>query len=240
MIRVTVWNEFYHERMHEEVKAVYPDGIHACIAEFLGKEEDIQVRTATLDEPENGLPQSVLDETDVLIWWGHMRHNLVEDATVERVYNRVQDGMGLIVLHSGHASKIFARLNGTRTWDLKWRESSDRCLLWVTKPGHPIVRGVGDHIDLPAEETYGEPFTIAEPDEILFISWFEGGEVFRSGLTYYRGNGRVFYFQPGHETFPTYKNPQIQKVITNAVRWCADTNCVQLIQGHIPERYVNR
>ncbi len=236
MIRVTVWNEYYHEREDSRVAEIYPKGIHGCIADFLGREEDITVRTAVLDDPDNGLPASVLAETDVLIWWGHMHHNDVSDETVDRVVSRVLDGMGLIVLHSGHASKVFSRLIGTRTWDLKWRESNDRCILWVTKPGHPILKGIEDRIELRAEETYGEPFTVAEPDETLFISWFEGGEVFRSGLTYTRGNGRIFYFQPGHETYPAYYNPQIQRVIVNAVRWAAEANCVPLRQGHIKVR----
>ena len=199
---------------------IYPEGIHGCIAGFL-KKAGMNVCTATLDMPEHGLTEEVLNNTDVLIWWGHKAHDKVSDEVVERVYSRVQDGMGLILLHSAHASKIFGRLCGTRTDVIRWRESNDREILWVIDPAHPIAEGIGEAIQLEAEETYGESFNIPTPDELVFISWFSGGEVLRSGCCYRRGLGHIFYFQPGHETFPTYRNPEIQKVICNAVRWAA-------------------
>ncbi len=219
MIRVTVWNEFGHERKDPEVKKIYPDGMHAVIAGFLAENEDITTRTATLDESEHGLTQEVLDNTDVLIWWGHYLHRFVSDEIVERVYNRVMQGMGLIVLHSGHASKIFRRLMGTDTHLLRWREDGSMARLWVMDHAHPIADGIGDYIELPAEEVYGEYFPIPKPDDLVFVSWVPGGEVFRSGCCWHRGLGRVFYFQPGHETYPTYYDTNIQRVITNAVRW---------------------
>ncbi|WP_204122884.1 ThuA domain-containing protein [Lacticaseibacillus mingshuiensis] len=219
MIRVTVWNEFRHEKSEPAVRAVYPEGIHGQLASFLAA-PDVRVRTATLDEPDNGLPQSVLDETDVLLWWGHMAHGDVEDATVDRVWQRVMDGMGLIVLHSGHFSKIFKKLMGT-SCNLKWREDGHHARIWNVKPSHPIAAGIGDHIELEQEEMYGEQFDVPTPDDLIFISWFPGGEVFRSGMTYHRGNGKIFYFQPGHETYRSYYNPDVQRVIQNAVRWCA-------------------
>ncbi len=218
-INVTVWNEFRHEK-EERIKAVYPDGIHGAIAEGLKKSGEFNVRTATLDEPDNGLPQSVLDSTDVLTWWGHMAHKDVKDETVDRVQKRVLEGMGLIVLHSGHFSKIFRRLLGTNC-SLKWREADEREILWNVEPSHPIAEGIGDCIDLPAEEMYGERFDIPTPDKVVFIGWFEGGEVFRSGVTFERGHGRIFYFQPGHESYPIYYNEQIRKVISNASKWAA-------------------
>lgn len=222
MIRVTVWNEFRHEQEMPEVKAIYPNGIHAAIAEFLGKNEDMTVRTATLDEPEHGLTDEVLNNTDVLLWWGHAHHNEVSDEVVRKVCQRVNDGMGFIALHSAHASKPFSRLLGTRTDMLRWREDGDMQRLWVTSPGHPIVKGLGDYFEVPHDETYGEQFFIPQPDNLVFISWHPGGEVFRSGCCFVRG-GRIFYFQPGHETFPVYYQPEIQTVITNAVRWAAPT-----------------
>jgi len=233
-VRVTVWNEYRHEREDAAIAAVYPQGIHGCIAGFL-KEAGFEVATATLDEPENGLAEEKLAATDVLIWWGHMAHGDVSDETVNRVYNRVQDGMGLIVLHSGHGSKIFEKLCGTNTGMLKWREVGEKSRLWVVDPAHPIAAGLPEHIDIPHEEMYGEHFHIPTPDELVFISWFEGGEVFRSGCCFHRGKGRIFYFQPGHETYPNYYQPEIQKILVNAAHWAAPVCAPELVTGHRPE-----
>lgn len=222
-IRVTVWNEFRHERHNEKVKSVYPEGIHEVIAAHLRPQPDMEVRVATLDEPEHGLTQEVVDQTDVLLWWGHVAHHEVQDHVVDRLQKAILEGMGLIVLHSGHYSKIFKRMMGT-TCSLKWREADENERLWVVAPGHPIVEGIGERIELPQEEMYGEFFDIPEPDTLVFVSWFAGGEVFRSGCCYYRGKGKIFYFRPGHETYPTYKNPEIGRVIVNAVRWAAPVN----------------
>ncbi|HEX6868170.1 MAG TPA: ThuA domain-containing protein [Candidatus Limnocylindrales bacterium] len=220
-IRVTVWNEFRQERSDEAVRAIYPDGIHAAIATGLGEEDGIEVRTATLDEPEQGLPADVLAETDVLTWWGHQAHDDVRDETVERVHARVLGGMGLIVLHSGHFSRIFKRLMGT-TCDLKWREAGERERIWVVDPGHPIAAGLGESFVIEHEEMYGEHFDIPAPDRLVLVSWFQGGEVFRSGCCYQRGRGRIFYFRPGHETHPTYHHPHVRRVIANAARWASE------------------
>lgn len=228
-IRVTVWNEFIHEKQVPEIAEIYPDGIHGYIARFLEK-AGMKTRLASLDMPEHGLTEEALDGTDVLVWWGHMAHEKVSDEVVQRVYEHVQNGMGLILLHSSHASKIFSKLCGTTTLNLKWRESGDKEILWVVEPGHPIVQGLGESIMLEHEETYGERFDIPKPDDLVFISWFSGGEVFRSGCCYNRGRGHIFYFQPGHETFPTYHNPDIQKVICNAVRWAAP------VDGPVPKQ----
>ncbi|MFP3122690.1 ThuA domain-containing protein [Ectobacillus funiculus] len=217
MVQVTVWNENRHEKKNPVVRDIYPNGIHGAIAGFL-EEAGFQARTAVLDEPEHGLTDEVLQNTDVLIWWGHLAHGEVSDEVVQKVQQRVLDGMGLIVLHSGHFSKIFKVLMGT-SCDLKWREADDRERLWVIDPSHPITNGIGEYIQLEKEEMYGEHFDIPAPDELIFMSWFEGGEVFRSGCTYKRGNGKIFYFRPGHETYPTYHNKEIQRVITNAVEW---------------------
>ena len=218
--RVTVWNEYRHEHHKDHpASTLYPDGIHGAIAEGL-REKGLTVGTATLDEPEHGLTDEVLANTDVLTWWGHMAHGEVKDEIVDRVQRRVLDGMGLIVLHSGHHSKIFKRLMGT-SGDLKWREADERERLWVVEPGHPIAEGIGEYIELEKAEMYGERFDIAAPDELVFVSWFEGGEVFRSGCCWKRGRGKIFYFRPGHESYPTFYNEQIRRVIYNAVMWAA-------------------
>lgn len=217
MIRVTIYNEFEHERSDENVRKIYPEGIHMALKGFLESDE-IAVKTVTLQDEECGLTQDVLDNTDVLIWWGHMAHQKVPDTVVDRVQLAVLSGMGAIFLHSGHHSKPFRRLMGT-TCNLTWREDGDYERVWVAKPAHPIAKGVGRFIYLPHEETYGEPFDVPEPDETVFIGGFENGEVFRSGLCYRRGNGKIFYFQPGHETNPTFYVPSVQTVIRNAVYW---------------------
>jgi len=214
--KVTVWNEYLHELEMPEVAAIYPTGIHGCIADFL-KEAGMDVKTATLREPEHGLTEEVLKDTDVLIWWGHMLHHKVEDETVERVYQRILDGMGLIVLHSGHHSKIFKKLNGT-TCNLKWLDKTYE-RLFVIDPSHPIAAGIPEHFELGIEECYGEQFDIATPDELIFLGWFDSGEVFRSGCTFKRGYGKIFYFQPGHETNTAFFNPYYRRIVKNAVKW---------------------
>ena len=218
--RVTVWNEYRHEKQDAAVAAVYPQGIHAAIAEPLKEEAGMEVRTATLDEPEHGLTAAVLEATDVLVWWGHMAHNEVSDAVAAHVQQRVLQGMGLVVLHSGHMSKPFTRLMGTSCL-LRWREAGEKERLWVVEPGHPIADGLGPWFEIEHEEMYGERFDVPAPEATVFISWFAGGNVFRSGCCYTRGKGRIFYFRPGHETFPTYKQREVQLVIRNAVRWAA-------------------
>lgn len=232
-IRVTVWNEYHHEKHSDHVAKVYPKGIHGCIADFLAA-KGLTVRTATLEEPEHGLTEEVVNNTDVMVWWGHMAHDKVSDAIVDRVQAAVLRGMGLVVLHSGHFSKIFKRLMGTGC-DLKWREhENEREILWVARPGHPIVQGIDDHFILPHEEMYGEAFDIPEPEQTVLISSFTGGEVFRSGCCWSRGTGRIFYFRPGHESFPTYYDKNVQTVIANGVRWAAPT------PGLKPQTFGNR
>lgn len=230
MIRVTVWNEGVHEKLNEKIAGIYPKGIHGAIADGIAA-EDFEIRTATLEEPEHGLTEEVLNNTDVLLWWGHRAHKDVSDEIVNRVHDRVLKGMGLIVLHSGHFSKIFKKLMGT-SCDLKWREQGDKERLWVVDPAHPIAEGLGQYFEIEHEEMYGEHFDIPAPDELVFISWFEGGEVFRSGCTYHRGNGKVFYFRPGHETYPTYYNENVLRVIGNAVRWAAPRHGVRQTYGN--------
>ena len=230
MTKVTVWNENRHEKKNPVVGEIYPEGIHGAIANFLS-EAGYDTKTATLDEPEHGLTEDVLNNTDVLVWWGHMAHHEVTDEIVDKVHQRVLDGMGLIVLHSGHFSKIFKKLMGT-SCDLKWREADDKERLWVVDPTHPIAEGIGEFIELEKEEMYGEHFDIPAPDELIFTSWFEGGEVFRSGCTFKRGNGRIFYFRPGHETYPTYYNKEVQKVIINAVNWTKSVGRKRPVYGN--------
>ncbi len=243
MIRVTVWNENLHEQRQEEVRQIYPHGIHGCIADFLEQDRNLLVRTATLEEPEHGLTEAVLADTDVLIYWGHMAHHEFSDEVAERVKRHVLQGMGLIALHSAHFAKIMSLLMGT-SMTLRWRHG-DRERLFVTAPNHPIAQGVPVHFDIPIEEMYGEYFDIPKPDDVVFTGWFAGGEVFRSGCTFQRGLGRIFYFQPGHEEYPVYHMPEIQRILVNAVHWCAEVkrqrrplDCTA-VKVALEEEYVN-
>ena len=222
-IRVTVWGENYHEQSERDRVGMaerYPEGMHGAIAaglrDLLG--EQVEVRTATLDQPEHGLSEEVLASTDVLTWWGHARHAQVEDAVVARVHERVLGGMGLLALHSAHFSKIFIKLMGT-SCSLAWRNSADTELVWTVSPAHPIAQGVPQPIIIDEQEMYGEYFDIPAPDEQIFLSTFSGGEVFRSGCTWRRGKGKVFYFSPGDQEYPVYSHPDIQRVLANAVLW---------------------
>lgn len=230
-IRVTVWNEYIHEVCRESVAKVYPKGIHGAIKEMLEKKTDFSIKTATLDMPEHGLTEEVLNKTDVLIWWGHCGHDKVSDEIAERVVQRVLNGMGLIVLHSGHLSKPFVKLMGT-VCRSKWRENDEKERIWVIEPGHPIARNLPEYIELPMEETYGERFEIPTPDELVFISWFSGGEVFRSGCCFNRGRGKIFYFRPGHEEYPTFYRDDITQVLINAIEWARPSGGPAPTLGH--------
>ena len=231
--RVTIWNEFVHEQTNPAVARLYPQGMHHTLATALATQPGLLVGTATLREPEHGLTDEVLAQTDVLTWWGHAAHGEVSDAVVARVHQRVLEGMGLIVLHSGHNSKVFRSLMGT-SCHLCWREAGERERVWVVNPGHPIARGIGHFIELEHSEMYGEPFGIPMPDEQVFISWFEGGEVFRGGNCWTRGSGRIFYFSPGHEAYPIYHNPVIQRVLQNAVLWARPQGEKSDVPRHVP------
>ena len=218
-MRITIWNEFIHERNDDTVAGIYPRGIHGALADALGgKMPNAQISTATLEEPAHGLTAQVLDHTDVLYWWGHLAHHKVSDEVVEAVHSRVLQGMGLVVLHSAHLSKIFVRLMGT-SCNLRWREADDREVVWSVAPSHPIAEGVPAPIVIPRHEMYGEYFDIPAPDELVFISSFSGGEVFRSGCCFRRGKGRIFYFSPGHETYPVYYQEIVIRVLCNAAHW---------------------
>ena len=218
IMKVTVWNEFIQEKTDPPVAAVYPEGIHRVIADYL-KSEGLDVNTATLNEPEHGLSESILSKTDVLVWWGHKAHREVEDKIVDRVQDRVLNGMGLVILHSAHYSKIFKRMMGT-SCDLGIvRDDGKRERIWTIEPSHPICHGINTYFDIPNTEVYGERFDIPNPDSLVFVSSFDGGEVFRTGCCYHRGLGKIFYFRPGHETYPIFYQTEVQQIIKNSVLW---------------------
>jgi trehalose utilization protein len=218
-LKVTIWNEYLHELEHEVVGRIYPEGIHGALeGAVLERHPDALVRTATLRQPDHGLSDELLTDTDVLFWWGHKAHAEVSDAWVAKVHEAVLQGMGLVVLHSGHFSKPFKRVLGSHA-SLLWREADEKERLWNLQPSHPILEGIPAYFELEQEEMYGERFDVPTPDELLMISWFQGGEVFRSLCTWRRGHGQVVYFRPGHETFPTYHHPLIRRIVANAALW---------------------
>ena len=239
-LRVLIWGENVHERENPLVREVYPEGMHQAIADGIREKGEFEVGTATLHDPEHGLTEETLANTDVLLWWGHAAHGQVNDEAVQRVVARVWEGMGFIALHSSHYSKPFLRLMGT-SCSLTWREAGEKERLWVCNPAHPIARGIDRYFEIENTEMYGEPFAVPTPDELVFISWFEGGDVFRSGCTWKRGNGKIFYFRPGHETYPIYYHPMVRLVLRNAVKWAAPDaerwidGCPQIPAERAPE-----
>ena len=235
-IRVLVWNENIHEKASAEIGKIYPNGIHGAIAEGLRAYSEFEVTTATLDMPSCGLDDETLNKTDVLIWWSHVAHAKVPDEVAERVRQRVLDGMGFIALHSSHLCKPFVKLMGTCCRS-KWRENDERERIWVIEPAHPIARNLPEYIELDQEETYGERFEIPTPDELVFISWFAGGEVFRSGACWRRGLGKIFYFRPGHEAYPTYYRGDIRQVLANAVDWAKPSHGPKPTLGQVKTPY---
>lgn len=239
-LRVLVWGENVHERENDAIREIYPNGMHHTIAEAVAEKDEFEVQTATLHDREHGLTEEALSKVDVLVWWGHTAHGRVNDEAVQRVVGRVWEGMGFIALHSSHYSKPFMRLMGT-SCSLTWREAGEKERLWVCNPAHPIARGIDRYFEIENTEMYGEPFAIPTPDEVVFISWFEGGEVFRSGCTWKRGNGKIFYFRPGHEAYPIYYHPMVRLVLRNAVKWAAPDperwidSCPRIAPEHAPE-----
>ena len=237
-IRVLVWNEYIHEKESEDLKKIYPDGIHGAIAEGLGQFDSFEVKTATLDMSECGLDEESLNNTDVLIWWSHLRHADIPDEIAERVRKRVLDGMGFLVLHSSHLCKPFVKLMGTCCRS-KWRENDEKERIWIIEPAHPIARNLPEYIELANEETYGERFEIPTPDELVFVSWFSGGEVFRSGCCWKRGLGKIFYFRPGHEAYPTYYRDDIRQILANAAYWARPSEGPAPTLGNVKVPYEN-
>ena len=239
-MKVTVWGEKFldvealpkqdrpvnYADYVDEARRIYPDDLHAALAAGLVDElgPEAKVRIATLDDEDQGLSDAVLADTDVLVWWSHVKHHMIGEATVERLWRRiVHDGMGLVMLHAGTGSKIFKRLMGTSCGLGYLRQSDDWEAVWTISPNHPIVQGIPQVFVIPTEEVYCEYFDIPVPDEVVLVSTFRGGEVFRSGCCFRRGNGRIFYFRPGHESHPTYHHPQVKRVLANAVTWAAQT-----------------
>jgi len=217
-INVVIWNEFRHEKTKEKARALYPNGLHATIKGYLDKNEDMEITLAALDDPDQGLSDERLQNTDVLVWWGHMAHDEVDSVLVKKIRDRVWEGkMGFIALHSAHMARPFCAIVGTEGVLSCGRNQKE--IMWTLMPSHEISAGIPDHFLIEEEELYAEPFHIPEPDELVFGAWFEDGHILRAGAGFRRGAGKIFYFQPGHETCPSFHNPYVLRVIENAIRW---------------------
>lgn len=228
-IKVTVWSEGIDPELEPRAIAIYPDDINTYLAGFMSKEEDFEVITRNIHQKENGLSQEILDDTDVLVWWSHLYDDQVSDEVANRVTRAVLNGMGILFLHASLGSKPAKRLLGENSLDGKYREVGEMERIWVVNRSHFIVGDLEkEYIEIPGSEMYGEPYGMPTPDDIVFISWFEGGEVLRSGVSWNKGAGKVFFFSPGHEEFPVYYNREIQKIINNIVRWLKPINSPKL------------
>lgn len=218
-MKITIFTEHNASMDSPEGKLAYPEGMNECLRLLIaGDGHEVTMIVHGPDDDGSELTEEMLKNTDVLVWWGHWYHGSVNPAVVDMVVDYVNRGMGMLALHSAHESRPMQRLMGT-TGALSWREMGENERVWVIDKTHPVAQGLGDYIDIEHEEMYGEPFAIPAPDELVFISWFRGGEVMRSGCTFKRGFGKLFYFRPGHETLPTYHNEQIRRVILNALEY---------------------
>jgi len=214
-MRVLCWSE------RTEPANVYPQGINGAIAGFLRRSADLDVRTASINDGEQGIGKAAIDATDVLVWWGHLKHKDIDDAHVAEVIRQIRErGLGFIGLHSTQGAKVFTGALGCSGEIGGWREDGKREFLKCVAPSHPIAQGLGD-FTLAQTEMYNEPFQVPPPEKTIFFSYWEGGEQFRSCNVWSAGKGRVVYFRPGHESFPIYHQELPLRVVKNSVTWCA-------------------
>jgi trehalose utilization protein len=204
-----------------EPAGVYPEGINGAIAKYLRTLPNLEVRAASINDPEQGIAKSALDSTDVLIWWAHRTHKEIDDGRALEAVRQIRErGLGFIAIHSAHYAKIFKMILDSACDLGGWRVGGKPESLKCVAPTHPIAQGVGD-FTIPHTEMYNEPFKVPPPEATIFLSTWEGGEEFRSCNTWTAGRGRVVYFRPGHETYPIYFQEKPLRVIANAVLWCA-------------------
>lgn len=277
-IRVLVWDE-----TGDAQKEAYENYLGKCIADQLSKNAAFSVSSATLNDKQQGIGTEVLNNTDVLIWWGHIRHGEISTAKGQEIVQRIATGnLSFIGLHSAHWSvpfieamnevtrrRIFAdsslkkedvtfiapevrkslpkredRLapytdirkfpDGSKKLEVHLpnccfpdvRNDGKPSTIRVQKKEHPIVKGLSPVLRLQQTEMYNEPFHVPEPDQLILEECWEGGEWFRSGMLWNLGKGKVFYFRPGHETYPIFKEKWVMQLLTNAVQWLGQTKTV--------------
>jgi trehalose utilization protein len=216
---VVVWSE------GTAPKKVYPNDINTAIAEGLKELQGWEVVVANLSDPDQGLPDKVLNRADVLIWWGHQKHDQVKNELVDKIVKRVkEDGMGFISLHSSHFAKPNKKLMGTACSWGAYVGDSITLKVTVKSPEHPIAKDVKE-FTLEHSERYSDPYAVPKPKAVVFegVATLKNGgtDPSQQGLTWEIGKGKVFYFQAGHETNPVFFDPNIRKIIANAVQWAA-------------------
>lgn len=272
-VRVVVWDE-----RQPSQKEAYENFLGNAIADFLRGEDGLAVQSVTIDDPEQGISQAVLDNCDVLIWWGHKRQSEILPEAGKRIVERISSGkLHLIALHSAHWSTPFVEAmneitrrrtvaTGTAKSDITYvpppkqytvprydtrltpftiarkfpdgrqnlevhlpyccfpayRNDGKPSHVKILQKGHPITKGIPHEFQISRTEMYDEPFHVPEPDDVILEERWATGEWFRSGMLWRLGKGIVFYFRPGHETFPVYKEQFPLKILSNAVRWAAD------------------
>ncbi len=212
-LRVRVWCEGTAPR------AVYPQDIDGAVAAHLGKSPGVKVERARLTDPSAGLADAALDATDVLIWWGHIRHDAVPDDRAQAVIRRVRAGkLGLVALHSSCASKPFKGLMGMSCEPGGWREDGRPEHVKIAAPDHPIARGVAP-FTIPRSDMFAEPFDVPAPETVVLVSSWDRGETLRSGLTWSVDKGRVAFLRTGHDAFPVLFHPAVRQLLANASQW---------------------
>ncbi|MBI1353570.1 MAG: trehalose utilization protein ThuA [Acidobacteria bacterium] len=227
-VRVLVWSE------RSEPVEVYPAGINGEVASIFAADRGVEVSVANMLDPEQGLSEAALAQTDVLVWFGHRSHADVLPEVVDRVVRRVTaDGMGFLPLHSAHYSLPFVRLmeleaaeQGVRltgrvgSWGAV-RNKGEPERVQILLPAHPIAKGL-TAFTIEGTEEYANPFVAPPAEEKVLAGAWEGGEQDGSdGLAWTVGKGKVFYFRPGHETRPIFRQPEVRAVLRNAVLWLA-------------------
>ncbi len=215
-IRVRVWCEGTAR------KATYPDDVDGALGQYLGRMEDLRIARARLDDPNAGLSDAELDATDVVVWWGHLRHDDLPADRSRAIVDRVKAAkIGFVALHASCGSRPFRGLMGTTCEPGGWRDDGRPERIEFKAPDHPIARGV-EPFTIPQSAMFAEPFEVPAPESVVFVSNWGPGETFRSGLTWTVGKGRVAYLRPGHDALPVFFHPSVRKVIANAARWAAN------------------
>lgn len=219
-MNITIFNEYHPNEHTGKAEKNYPGGIHIALKSIFESQE-YDVVTATQEQACNGLTDEILDNTDVLLWWSKNWDNELLNSVADKVVSRIREGMGAVFLHSAKNSKPFLRLTGTTsaTAPVSWKEPGESERLFVVSPAHPIAEGIPSGYVIPNEEPYCEYFDIPKPDDIVFLGGFGNGMCIRAGVTFTRGAGKIFFFQPGHDSFPVYNDKVIRRIILNAVNW---------------------
>lgn len=212
-VRVRIWCEGTAPR------SVYPDDIDGALADVLGRQAGLVVSRGRLTDLQAGLSDQVLDASDALVWWGHLRHDAVPDDRALAVVKRVREGrLGFVALYAACGSKPFRQMMSMPCEPGSWREDGRPEFVSIKAPDHPIARGIAP-FTISKTDMFSEPFAVPEPETVVFVSSWQKGETLRSGLTWTIGKGRVAYLRTGPDNYPVLFHPSIRQAIANSVRW---------------------